>query len=206
MRKFLPWTEIVVFVILNVVYFGVGGLLLSNPINWGGGVIMVGGGIGLLLLGLSIFGVCKKLWAVPDYITEQYVGVWGVDGRPCEEAMSRALKTFMRHIGEYPFINFAPDTVSAALSGVSVHWGDAYTNALSRLGWRIRDADGMQNGRYVWVRWGGYISGSALVHALGHRLREYAKMPLDREHKDSKFWNYIDLINTEISRQFWDRG
>ncbi|RLC88667.1 MAG: hypothetical protein DRJ03_01980 [Chloroflexi bacterium] len=202
MRPSVPWVNFILYGGLALLAFtaAVWASCYEQPIGAFVSVWAAAAGF------LAVFVVVFVGWFVrfPTFIARG-VSVWDGDIRfITETAVVDALKFYVerlptlleeQHMAEKHVVT--SDALWTMLFTAQIEWTDKPITLISRF-WQIRDANGLQQGKSIMVRWTGSISGSALFHELHHMVDEIVlKRSPDHKHENKHWWALVPMLKRE---------
>lgn len=199
MRRFVPW--------FNFILYGALALLALGAATW---VSCYEQPVGALIAAwataagfLGVFVVIFFQWFLkrPDYIVCG-AAVWTAGIRYLRQPhMDDALWFYITRLPELladanlpGYEQVTESKLTCMLAGARVEWTDRSISIATRF-WTIRDANGLQQGRDVMVRWMGGIASSALFHELHHMVDEMIlERGPDYAHANKAWWDLVPLL------------
>jgi hypothetical protein len=202
-RRFVPW--------FNFILYGGLALLALGAATWVScyeqpiGAYIAAWATAAGFLGVFVVIFFKWFSKRPDYIVHG-AAVWTAGIRYLyKQHMDDALEFYITRLpqlleeanlekyeGKYGKVTSSK--LACMLVGARVEWTDRAISMATRF-WTIRDANGLQQGRDVMVRWMGGIAGSALFHELHHMVDELIlERGPDYAHANKAWWDLVPLL------------
>lgn len=204
MRRFIPWTDIVLYGGLALVSTAGSLWAAFTPQEWTVGAIVAAIAVPLAFIIVASVVIGGKLLSRPDYEVHG-MAVWqdGVSGINMKVRMDKAIQHF---VDTFPDIAQAhgfdgriqTEVLNRLLDGSRCEWRTRRLSIVSRWGWSVKDAAGLQSGRSIMVQWLGSITDSAWHHELGHMVRQKVLgKDIDYQHEDEKWWAAVKRVRDD---------
>jgi len=210
-RRFLPWPE-KALMISSVVGVGIVNALM---------IILSPHIVIAAIIMSSVAGLCgwflirryKYFTAKPDFTNKQYN--FHVYANNIDEVVDiehlyswyYVIEFYIKNLSiyvkrEFPMnaveCGIEADAIRAALSNMVIEWVQKDINWFTRLGWRVKDSRGVQNEKYIKLRWDNTIFYSSFLHLLHHVVHTVVlKLPADERHENKLWWGVLSDLRSD---------
>lgn len=203
MRRFVPWT--------NFIFFGGLALLALAAATWVScyeqpvGALIAAWATAAGFLGVFLAVFIGWLIKRPSFVVHG-VAVWNGGVRLIHQHLMReALEFYTRRLPELAHEYDLPEkhlinisNLTCMFPGARIEWTKKPITIIARF-WKVKDKNGLQQGKGVMVRWMGSLSQSALFHELHHMVDEIIlKRGPDYKHENRPWWDLVPILRREF--------
>lgn len=210
-RRHLPWIDFILYgglALLSIVLT----LIFVWNTELGGVLALLATTTGFVVVAFVV--IIRWYVSEPDYTEDTYGvsvwtdGIWQLGSTAGRINLKKALDVFVKKLPSL-ITKLLPETapeqmvtsgdLSAMLYSSRLEFRDKKLGTAG-IGWSVKDAAGLQQGRGIMLRWQGSLVRSALFHELFHMVDEMIlRMAPDYKHERNEWWALVGTLKDEAT-------